>query len=259
MIRLLLLMMLCLPVGAAAEDPPPFPEFTFKKIAPPTRGAARRITVQIGPQAPPDADAPVDAPQPDVALPDVAFWDAVGTGGSDLGPARLAVALAALRPRQDPALAQLQPLAEAHGRAILAATIDARVSPALILAVMAVESGGKSDAVSRAGAQGLMQLMPVVSKALGLSDPFDPTENIAGGARVLARLLAQYDGDPVLTLAAYNAGAGAIRDAKGVPAFPETRAYVPKVLAAWRTARSLCLTPPDFVTDPCVFATQGIR
>jgi Transglycosylase SLT domain len=73
-------------------------------------------------------------------------------------------------------------------------------------------------------------------------------------------LLNEFDRDPLMVLAAYNAGEGAVRANAGVPPYAETRDYVPKVLAAWQVASGLCLTPPELVTDPCVFkviATGG--
>ncbi|NCO16024.1 MAG: lytic transglycosylase domain-containing protein, partial [Alphaproteobacteria bacterium] len=66
-------------------------------------------------------------------------------------------------------------------------------------------------------------------------------------------LMTEFDRDPVLVLAAYNAGEGAVTANAGVPPYPETRDYVPKVLAAWQVAQGLCLTPPELVSDPCVF------
>lgn len=107
----------------------------------------------------------------------------------------------------------------------------------LIMAVIAVESHGRRDAVSPKGAQGLMQLMPATAAELGVEDAFDPEQNIDGGARLLSRLLDRYEGDPVLTLAAYNAGEGAVAEHKGVPPYKETRDYVPRVLGAMAAAR----------------------
>ncbi|MEO1558042.1 MAG: lytic transglycosylase domain-containing protein, partial [Pseudomonadota bacterium] len=129
--------------------------------------------------------------------------------------------------------------------------------PALVLAVMAVESGGDASAVSRAGAQGLMQLMPATAEEFGVVDAFAPDQNIKGGVAYLDWLMARFDGDPVLVLAGYNAGPGAVRDHGGVPPYAETRDYVPKVLAAYAVARGLCLTPPQLISDGCVFAAMN--
>jgi len=81
-------------------------------------------------------------------------------------------------------------------------------------------------------------------------------QNIQGGVRYLDWLMEKFGGDPVLVLAGYNAGEGSIRDHQGVPPFPETRDYVPKVLAAFQVAKGLCLTPPQLISDGCVFRTM---
>ena len=86
-----------------------------------------------------------------------------------------------------------------------------------------------------------------------MGDSMNPGENIRGGVAYLDWLLKEFGNDPVLALAGYNAGEGAVAKHGGVPPYAETRAYVPKVLAAWNVARGLCLTPPDLVTDGCVF------
>lgn len=128
------------------------------------------------------------------------------------------------------------------------------MSPALVLAVIAVESAGKVDAVSGAGAQGLMQLMPATAERFGVEDSLIPAENILGGVKYLNWLMDEFDRDPILVLAGYNAGEGSVRTYEGVPPFEETRDYVPKVLAAFQVARGLCQTPPELITDGCVFA-----
>jgi len=104
------------------------------------------------------------------------------------------------------------------------------VSPDLLAAVAQTESGFRSTAVSPAGARGLMQLMPATAKGLGV-DAMDPTQAVDGAARLLARNLHTF-GSTTLALAAYNAGPGAVQKYKGVPPYPETRAYVTKVLKA---------------------------
>lgn len=152
-----------------------------------------------------------------------------------------------------PRLQQLREMAGQFGKDILAATVGTEVSPALALAVMAVESAGNPKAESSAGAQGLMQLIPATAERFGVSDSFVPAQNIKGGVAYLDWLLKEFDRDPLMVLAAYNAGEGAVRANDGVPPFVETRDYVPKVLAAWQVAQGLCLTPPELVTDPCVF------
>jgi len=109
----------------------------------------------------------------------------------------------------------------------------------LILAVMAIESNFDPRAVSEKGAMGLMQLMPGTARDMLVHDPFDPAQNIEGGARYLRLLANQYEGDPLRTLAAYNAGPEAVRRAGGdVPNIPETRAYVRKVVDLWKAYRT---------------------
>lgn len=106
---------------------------------------------------------------------------------------------------------------------------DNGLSPDLIKAVALVESGFDTHAVSSAGAQGLMQLMPQTARQYGVDDAFDPLANLQAGARHLRKLLDRFDGDLVLALAAYNAGEGAVRRHNGVPDYAETVNYVRKV------------------------------
>lgn len=111
------------------------------------------------------------------------------------------------------------------------------LDPYLIHAVVQVESAYDPAAVSRKGAVGLMQLMPGTADRYGVPDRLDPARNLQGGVRYLRDLLMRFD-DVVLALAAYNAGENAVeRYGNRVPPFPETRRYVNKVLAAWRTLR----------------------
>lgn len=103
------------------------------------------------------------------------------------------------------------------------------VSADLIKAVAMVESGLNPRARSPKGALGLMQLMPETARQYGVKDPYDPHQNLRGGATHLGSLLERYDGDLTLTLAAYNAGSGAVKRYRGVPPYRETRDYVRKV------------------------------
>ncbi len=108
-----------------------------------------------------------------------------------------------------------------------------RVDLRLVEAVVTVESGGNPRAVSRKGAQGLMQLMPQRAVELGVRNPFDPGQNVDGGVRHLRDLLQRFRGDLALALAAYNAGEEAVRAYGGVPPFPETQDYVRRVRALY--------------------------
>lgn len=261
------------PLAGRAEQE----DFTFKRISV-TGTPGKRITVQIDPEeqarrlaatawkdpalkssdpAPvaPDAPGPsADAPKSNYAW----YWELIPTGIADVS-GRFPAAMAALS--QGPAGAQvkaprmqsMQTIAEIYGKDILGATVGTDVSPALVLAVMGIESAGKSDAVSSAGAVGLMQLIPATAERFGVTDSTDPAQNIKGGVAYLDWLLNEFDNDPLMVLAAYNAGEGAVKANQGVPPYAETRDYVPKVLAAFQVAGGLCLTPPELVTDPCVF------
>jgi soluble lytic murein transglycosylase-like protein len=103
------------------------------------------------------------------------------------------------------------------------------LSISLIRAIILTESAFDPQAVSRAGAQGLMQLMPALSQELGVEDPFDPRENIMAGTRYLSTLLKQHDGNLELALASYNAGPGAVARYQGMPPFKETQDYVARI------------------------------
>ena len=119
------------------------------------------------------------------------------------------------------------------------------VHPELVYAVAAVESNFNPQALSVKGAQGLMQLMPVTAERFGVSDPFDPAQNILGGVRFLRYLLDLFGGDQRLALAAYNAGENAVLAVNGVPPYRETRNYVAKVLKRFGTGRTAYVTPPQ--------------
>jgi soluble lytic murein transglycosylase-like protein len=107
--------------------------------------------------------------------------------------------------------------------------------PTLVRAVIKTESDGNPRCVSKAGAMGLMQLMPANVQEAGISDPFDPEQNIAAGTKQLASLMSQYHGDLDLALAGYNAGPGNVHKYGGVPPFTETQNYIRRVRAAMET------------------------
>jgi soluble lytic murein transglycosylase-like protein len=109
-----------------------------------------------------------------------------------------------------------------------------KIPAELVRAVILAESAGDASAVSHKGAIGLMQLMPRTAGEMYVNDPVDPAQNIAGGTRYLRLLANQFNGDMILTIAAYNAGPDAVRKYGGVPPFEETRQYVKKVLQYYR-------------------------
>lgn len=110
------------------------------------------------------------------------------------------------------------------------------VDPRLLAAVARQESAYNPRAVSPVGAQGVMQLMPSTARYLGVRDSFDARQNVMGGARYLRKLLDTFHGDLDLTLAAYNAGPGAVQKYRGVPPYRETRAYVKAIRASYEAA-----------------------
>jgi Transglycosylase SLT domain len=105
-----------------------------------------------------------------------------------------------------------------------------QIDPDFINSVIRAESGFHSNAVSKKGAQGLMQLMPGTASQLGVADPFDPNSNVEGGTRYLRELLERYNFDPVKALAAYNAGSKRVDQYHGVPPYYETQAYIARII-----------------------------
>ncbi|MHA3914014.1 lytic transglycosylase domain-containing protein [Halovulum sp. GXIMD14793] len=258
-----------LPYPVKAEEPPG--GFTFKRVTPlPSTGAKRLISIQVEPpkevkrvldhviDLPDEEEKPV--PKPVYAQSDDWFWANVSPDLRDRGFGKLVLAGAVLAGAPDqakplfPSSQRLRKIVDAYGVDILKATSGTQVSPALVVAVISTESAGNPEAVSKAGAAGLMQLMPATAKRFGVEKRTDPAQNIAGGVKYLDFLLDRFDGDAVLALAAYNAGEGAVDRNGGVPNYKETRGYVPKVVAAWERARMMCMIPPVRATDGCLFA-----
>lgn len=120
------------------------------------------------------------------------------------------------------------------------------VDPALIAAVIHAESNFKPFARSQVGAQGLMQIMPSTLRYLGFRNAFDPRQNISAGSKYLRELLDTFNGNLVNTIAAYNAGPGAVKKFSGVPPYNETRGYVRKVLSHYEHYQKV------FASDPMV-------
>ena len=261
---------LVIPAVGLADSPPPFPDFQAKRLKPPSAGATKRITVQIeeraSPAVPPPAPSAQEGTEQDSALdtPKAVslydwFWAVVPTQTDSPGPGRLQDALEVIATPDGaaqlppPRLQAMQDIATQYGRDILLSTIGTEVSPAIALSVIYTESSGNPSAVSKAGAMGLMQLMPATIDRFNVRDASIPADNIKGGVAFLDALLKKYDGDPILALAGYNAGEGALAEFAGVPPYTETLNYVPRVLSAFTVARGLCTTPPLLASDPCVF------
>jgi soluble lytic murein transglycosylase-like protein len=131
-----------------------------------------------------------------------------------------------------------------YSKVIESAARASRLEPALVQAVMVAESGGDPNALSKRGARGLMQLMPATARLYGVSDAFDPEQNIRAASHYLRDLTDRYQNDLELVLAAYNAGPAAV-DLNGgkIPPLRETLDYVPRVLRIYSHLRELARTP----------------
>ena len=131
----------------------------------------------------------------------------------------------------------------AYESLIQEAAVQHDLDASLIRAVVAAESAFDANAVSRAGAQGLMQLMPALAEELGVDDAFDPRQNIMAGSRYLRQLLDAHQGDVALALASYNAGPGTVEHYGGIPPYPETQHYVKSITE--RLARINAVPAPE--------------
>lgn len=254
---------------------PTYADVSFKRVKVDKRPLGQRINIQIAPEesyynktptkAAPDTTTKEPAKETAKVAPpaDDWFWNGFDHQIANASMVRWIDAEAQLRKSPShsqqltPSLSNMKKLAEIYGTDILLATLGKDVSPAFVLAVIGVESAGKVDAVSSAGAVGVMQLIPETAKRFNVTDSTDPKQNIKGGVAYLDWLFNEFKNDPVLALAGYNAGENAVKKHQGVPPFPETRHYIPKVVAAWKVAKALCKTPPKFVTDGCVFGLNS--
>ncbi len=212
------------PIGGEADEPWPVAP------GPPPRGT----TAPVGPAARARA---LDAYRRQAAA---ALPRAAGGAGSPsaAGGAEAPAGLAALQQAAARMGGAVADSLQRFGPEIASAARSTGVDPALLLAVMVNESGGDPQARSHKGALGLMQLMPGTAREVGVREPWQPAENIMGGARYLSRMLARFGQRLDLALAGYNAGPGAVeRSAGRLPPFRETQQYVRKVTALYERLR----------------------
>ncbi|MGG7566672.1 lytic transglycosylase domain-containing protein [Rhodovulum sp. DZ06] len=232
----------------------------YRTVKPPRRGSGRIVLPTISEEDPAAGGASlpgfVDRPRGGAGAARW-FWSAADPARGAADPGRMARLLDDLSDQfgrlAGPGAARdaARRVMADHGPALRQAAREEGLSPALLLAVIAVESGGRPTAVSPKGAQGLMQLMPATAARFGVTDALSPAQNIAGGAKYLNWLLERFDEDALLALAAYNAGEGAVDRHDGAPPYAETRAYVPKVLAWFGALRPLCAAPPEGPRAAC--------
>ncbi|MEI7577885.1 MAG: lytic transglycosylase domain-containing protein [Armatimonadota bacterium] len=157
----------------------------------------------------------------EAAKPPMRMQGYIGNGTPDL---HMEDGLAPFDPGRPGSKVQVQAMIERVAR-------EQDIDPKIIRAVVEAESDYKINDVSRTGAKGLMQLMPDTAREMGVTNPFDPYENLTGGTKYLKQMIARYPGRLDLAFAAYNAGPGNVDKAKGIPDFAETRNYVDKITA----------------------------
>lgn len=178
------------------------------------------------------------------------FWGKVSTSRAAASSARWSQVMTVIESGRSQGKAVFgtrataQRILNAYRETLIKESKRRNVSLPLLIAVITVESNGRSAAVSPKGAGGLMQLMPGTASRFGVTDRFQPSQNIRGGATYLDWLLKRFKGDAVLALAGYNAGEGAVDQHGGVPPYAETRDYVAMVAGAFAAARHLCASPP---------------
>lgn len=220
----------------------------FKVVKPPPRGARKRLTIHtLDKSLPPSRRSSSRRQRHDW------FWG-VTSPSIEAADAARAIALSAQAGRRiggGASASLVDRIRVRYGDEVKAAAQAAGISEALLISVVAAESAGVATAVSSAGAQGLAQLMPATAKRFGVSNAFDPAENLRGSAEYLNLLLKLFKSDAVLALAAYNAGENAVLRHKGVPPYAETRDYVPIVLSHYHAALRLCSMPQESPRDAC--------
>ena len=159
------------------------------------------------------------------------------------------VAAALLALAVDLTAASAADLRRLYGPMIKQAADRHRIDQELVHVVIRAESNYDPFAISSAGAMGLMQLMPATARQYGVSNVFDPAQNIEGGVRYLKDLVRLYNGQTRLVLAAYNAGQEAVRKYKGIPPYPETKSYIAGIMKSYRKPKVSTKNPTFMVRD----------
>jgi len=236
----------------------PFVDFTFKRIKPTANTGGKRITIQILPDTTPapDQDAPTAQPPPNMQN---WFWAKIAPGMTESGPGRFTKAVEVIRTASQvsndftPSLQVLHGLAARYGKDILLATLGSDLSPAFVLALISVEPEGEAPNRSGDGADKAVHLSANQFQSLPSPGAESNSAILTATVNYMQTLMDKYDRDPILALAAYHSGAEQIAAYQGVPPTAGVRTYVPRVIATWQVARTLCKTPPELFSDGCVF------